>query len=391
MKISFDVFILQLNLLSAIVLLTISCGLFIKKDNVKANIFLGFLLLYPAISILLNIVFIVLHKHQLLFLAPMNISFNLTFGPILLTYLHFIQGKTNKAPGSDFFHFIPALLVLISSLYYMIIPTEKQSALLNDILLGNNSYINLINIFLLIHIGCYLYIALEQVKTYEKGALELEIPVAKNSIKWQKSLLNGIITINILLLLAYSLPILFTGKAHIYSDLIVTPVSALLIYVFMIYKGLTYHTIYNKSDYAAFTDIANPLNNFIAELKENNYQTTYKKEFVLDTKDHLNCLFDEKKIFTRPGLKLHDVAEILKISPAMLSFIINKHLKMTFFEMVSRYRVEEAKQLLTRVDYQHYKIEYIGEISGFNSRTSFFSVFKKQVGKTPQAFREEHL
>lgn len=388
-----NVFILQLNLLAAVVLLTIAFVLFFRRNNVKANIFLGLILLYPAISILLNITFIIFRQHRLLFLAPMSVGFNLTFGPALLTYLHFMQGKEGKAPVRNILHFIPALLVFTSSVYYVTISSQQQLALLDDVLSGENLYINLINLFLLIHVCIYLYIAWGDVKRYAKGAADLEIPYIENSIHWQKSLLGCIITINVSLLLAYALPILVSGSAHIYSDLIATPVSALLIYVFMIYKGLAYHVIYNQIDYGAFTLAAKPLNSFVAELKihENNNQAVYKDEFILDKKIELLRLFKEQKIFTRTGLKLHDVAEMLKISPATLSFIINKQLKMTFFEMINQYRVEEAKQLFICPDHQHYKIESIGKIAGFNSKASFFSVFKKQVGKTPQAFKDELL
>ncbi|TZF81461.1 helix-turn-helix transcriptional regulator [Pedobacter sp. BS3] len=386
--------ILQLNLLATIVLLTVSCGLFFRKNNIKANIFLGFLLLYPAITIMINAIFIIFRKHNLLFLAPVNIGINLTFGPVLLSYLHFIQGKGGNAAAGKILHFVPALIVFTSSVYYLFIPGNELIRVFNDVLAGNNTYINCINLFLLIHIGIYLYIAWRRTKVYEARALDLGISETETSVKWQKAFLICIISVNILLLLAYSLPVVITGKAHIYSDLIATPVTALIMYGFMIYKGLSYHVIYSKPEYQAYTAAAAPLNSFIEEVEASNKQRrqspVYEDEFINEVNARLNELFQCQKIHVRPGLKLHDVAAILSVSPAVLSGFINSRLKMTFFEMVNHYRVEEAKQLLVHPDYRHYKIEYIGEASGFNSRASFFSVFKKQVGKTPQAFKDEH-
>lgn len=390
-----DPFILQLNLLAAIVLITVACTLFFRKDNVKANIYLGLLLVYPAVSIILNIIFIIFHQHRLLFLAPMNIGLNLTFGPVLLSYIYFMQGNQKRKASIGFFHFIPAILVFASSIYYLLIPQKQQSILLDRVLHGEYAYINLINLFLLFHIFIYLYIGWKKIKIYEKSSLEMDIPETENSLKWQKALLNCIILVNVLLLLAFALPVLLTGKAHIYSDLIATPIAALIIYVLLIYKGLTYHVIYNRSEYKAFAIAAEPLTHFIEELDEqkriSKQQPVYGEELLAEVRDRLEKLFHEQKVYTRPGLKLHDVAKILEISPSILSFIINKHMQITFFEMVNTYRVEEAKQLLIRADHRHYKIEYIGELSGFNSRASFFSVFKKQVGITPQTYRAEHL
>lgn len=390
-----DTFILQLNISATIVLLTVGFVLLFKKNNVRANIFLGFLMLYPVISIIINIIFIIFHQHQLLFLAPMNIGVNLTFGPVLLSYLYFIQGNPERKTGFSVLHYIPALIVFISAAYYLFIPEEEQSFLLERLLKGEEGYINLINHFLLIHICIYLYIAWKKVKIYEEISFDMSIPETENSVKWQKALLGCIILVNILLLLSFILPILIIGKAHIYSDLIATPIAALVMYVFLIYKGLSYHVIYNQTEYKAFATAAEPLNHFIEELKKQSQiskrQTLYEEEFLTEIHNKLENLFNEQEIYTKPGLKLHDVAVMLEISPATLSFTINKHMKTTFFELINTYRVKKAKHLLMGTDHRHYKIEYIGELSGFNSRASFFSVFKKQVGKTPQSYRDNYL
>lgn len=389
-----DTLILQLNLLAAIVLITVAFALFFKKDNVKANVFLGFLVIYPSISILLNIVFIVFRQYQFLFLAPITIGINLTFGPVLLSYLYFMQGNDKAKLNIGILHFMPALLVATSSLYYLLIPEKEQAMLLEHLLNGENAYINLINIFLLLHICIYLYIGWNKTRKYERSATDFGVHETENSVKWQKALLHYIIAANTLLLLAYAIPIAFTGKAHIYSDLLATPIAALLIYMCLIYQGLSYHVIYTKAEYAAFVDAAAPVNRFMEEvdmLGKSDIQPKYSIAFKDELNGKLEQLFHKEKIHTKPGLKLHEVAAHLNMSPAVLSAFINTHLKMTFFEMVNHHRVEEAKGMLVHKGYQHYKIEYIGQISGFNSRTSFFSVFKKHLGKTPQAFKEEYL
>lgn len=356
---------------------------------------LGFLLLYPAISISINIFFIILHQHNLLFLAPINQGINLTFGPVLLYYLQLIQGKKNTSGPNKFIHYLPALIVFLSSGFYLLIPEEERVYMLTKVLAGNDNYINFINLFLLVHICLYLYLGWKSVKNYEEKALYWDIAETKISIKWQKELLACICLANVILILAYLMPIIITGSTHIYSDVVATPIAALVIYLFILYKGLTYYVIYNQPDYQAFSEAVAPLNEFIEEIeisqKQYKHSKTYEHEFANQINTNLDMLLKVQKIYTQPKLKLHDVALSLNISPSVLSNFINNHLKMTFFEMVNHYRVEEAKQLLIHPDYQHYKIEYIGEISGFNSRASFFAVFKKHVGKTPQVFKDEYF
>lgn len=385
-----DPFFWQLNLIAIVVLTTIVCSLLIRKNNVTANVFLALLVLYVPLSIAVNIVFIIFHQHRLVFLAPVNIGINLSFGPVLLGYISLIQGKKSKPKLRNVWHFIPSVLVLLSAIYYFLIPEQEKIHRLNEVIAGKENFINGINVFLLVHVGVYLFIAWKRVLHYKQSATDLDLYESTISVKWQQAFLRCIMIANILLLLAFAIPVLVTGEAHVYSDLIAVPVVAIGMYVFMIYKGLSYHVIYNKYEYKVFTEAVAPLNDFMEEvelLEKPHKQPKYGN----DMNEKLEQLFRSQKIHTKPGLKLHDVAQLLNTSPAVLSAFINSHLKMTFFEMVSKHRVDEAKLLLINPDYRSYKIEYIGELSGFNSRASFFSVFKKQVGKTPQAFKEEHF
>ena len=53
--------------------------------------------------------------------------------------------------------------------------------------------------------------------------------------------------------------------------------------------------------------------------------------------------------------------------------------------MVAEYRVGEAKKLFK--DQPNIKVEEIAEQVGYNSKSSFNTVFKKLTGSTPSEFR----
>jgi AraC-like DNA-binding protein len=57
--------------------------------------------------------------------------------------------------------------------------------------------------------------------------------------------------------------------------------------------------------------------------------------------------------------------------------------------MVAEYRVTEAKKLLK--DRPNIKVEEIAEQVGYNSKSSFNTVFKKLTGSTPSEFRAGKL
>ncbi|WP_353778690.1 helix-turn-helix domain-containing protein [Winogradskyella sp. 3972H.M.0a.05] len=98
-------------------------------------------------------------------------------------------------------------------------------------------------------------------------------------------------------------------------------------------------------------------------------------------------LMKDEKAFLDSNLTLDDVAQKLQISTAHLSRSLNNELNISFTDYVNMLRVEEAKSYLTNSAFNNYTIVAIGLEAGFNSRSSFFNVFKKFTNQTPSAFR----
>lgn len=118
-----------------------------------------------------------------------------------------------------------------------------------------------------------------------------------------------------------------------------------------------------------------------------NEQTEKVQQQQNELKERLEAYLTESKSYTNPAISLHKLAEELATSPNVLSQTINQHFGVSFFELINNLRVEEAKNLLLSEKHQNLKVEAIGEMAGFNSRSTFFSVFKKLTGITPTAFK----
>src|SRR6185503_2829883 len=60
-----------------------------------------------------------------------------------------------------------------------------------------------------------------------------------------------------------------------------------------------------------------------------------------------------------------------------------------FFDFINRFRIDEAKLMLTNPkDRKITVLEVLYQV-GFNSKSSFNTLFKKYTGLTPTAFRKE--
>jgi AraC-like DNA-binding protein len=103
----------------------------------------------------------------------------------------------------------------------------------------------------------------------------------------------------------------------------------------------------------------------------------------------LSSLMEHDKLFLDNDLNLPAVAEKLGISIHEASFLINETAKDNFYNFINKYRVEEAKRLLASAKMEQLNILGIAFASGFNSKTTFNTTFKKIVGISPSQYSKE--
>jgi AraC-like DNA-binding protein len=105
--------------------------------------------------------------------------------------------------------------------------------------------------------------------------------------------------------------------------------------------------------------------------------------------DQLRGHMGTRRPWLDPDLTLEQLALQLKLRPKLLSQAINEGLGQNFFEFINRYRIEEARRLLTNpADKKITVLEVLYQV-GFNSKSSFNTVFKKQTGLTPSEFKKK--
>jgi len=104
----------------------------------------------------------------------------------------------------------------------------------------------------------------------------------------------------------------------------------------------------------------------------------------------LEQLLQEEFMYRDPNLSQEIVAQKLGISTGYLSQIINKITEKNFTAYINSYRVEETKRMLLDEKFDKYSVLSIGLESGFNSKTTFYTAFKKDVGCTPSQFKKQH-
>lgn len=118
------------------------------------------------------------------------------------------------------------------------------------------------------------------------------------------------------------------------------------------------------------------------------YKSSLTEEAASRSLARLFSLIETERLYTDPKLTLLSLAQRLAIPSQHLSQIINQQIGQSFFDFVNRYRVEEVKKKLLDPKHDLFTIDALAFSAGFNSRSGFYSVFKKLTGMTPSQFRQ---
>lgn len=107
--------------------------------------------------------------------------------------------------------------------------------------------------------------------------------------------------------------------------------------------------------------------------------------------DKLQDLMVTQRPYLEPHITVERLAHKLDVSPKILSGAINGQLRVNFFELISTYRLEEAKRHLTDPANREVPINDVMKNCGFSSKSVFNQAFKKTVGVTPSHYRQQYL
>jgi len=106
--------------------------------------------------------------------------------------------------------------------------------------------------------------------------------------------------------------------------------------------------------------------------------------------DRIRSLMEQEKPYLRKDFTFDDLARQLEAPRHHVQYCLRHVLQTRFVTLRTRYRIAYAKQRLLEGDNQDTTLEYIGNASGFSSRSAFYKVFKAEVGCSPGEYAEKY-
>lgn len=171
---------------------------------------------------------------------------------------------------------------------------------------------------------------------------------------------------NFIVLNSIGLVLLLVGVSHLYF------ITGYVLLILM----LAVYQIFKESDFLTPIPIGNKY--------QKSTLTPQIKSAVLEKIEGVM----ENEFYLRDDASLTNLSKELGVTNHHLSQVLNESLKISFQDLIARYRVRRACQILRDEQHHQVKIESVAAMVGYNSKSSFNSAFKKRTGLTPTEYRE---
>ena len=332
------------------------------KVNIRANRWFGMFLLLWASYWIDELVYVITGvKPQINSLVPIALLQFLT--PVV--FFTSISFFTN-----------PAIRISKKSLWHLGLPLVYLIALLLKQKLGGQFYALQLTL-ILVNALFYTIVSLLRIRKHQRNIQQFASSTQEINLNWLEYIIYAIIVltlgIGVFNLVFFELPL------NVFMNGVV-----LVIVFFIAYNSLKQDEIFPRDDQGKSELIS---------LSEIEKVEEPKRQLVSDDKVNevkllLNDLMENKELYLDSDLNLIKLAKQLHVSSHQLSYIINRGYNENFFQFVNRFRVEKAKRMLT--DNKNDKLSILGVAfeSGFSSKTSFNTTFKKMTALTPSEYKK---
>jgi AraC-like DNA-binding protein len=305
-----------------------------------------------------------------------------TYGPLLLLYARWMTTEKPHFNLTYLWHFLPFLLFLITAILFFDAPVMSgtEGFLLND---------RFVSFRIIYAISFFLSITAYSVATFvviHRHQKRLKDLVSYSS---GKITLQWLLALSITFYLGYVLMFIFGGIDILMGFMPFDPYELSFI-------GLTIltflFTIFGFNQPSIFEEVVRDSEHEESNGESPEGQKKYarsglKKKDVEKYISKIGKYMVIEKPYLDRELTIYDLASQLKIPRHFLSEVINEHMGKNFYQLVNEYRIEEAKKRMTDKKYARLTILAIAYDSGFNSKSSFNTIFKEYTGMTPSEYQ----
>ncbi len=318
------------------------------------NHYLGLFLVVLSIHMILNFI----EGQWNVQLVRLNNSLGFLYGPLIWFYVNGLIRKDRKFKQVELIHFLP-FFVSVTLVYHAI----------------GTSYIGPA---IVIQTSIYLLLSIKAIISHEHALKITNARIDGVSLSW---LIQFIIGISVIF------------AVDVYRNTIASPVYSeflfgLLVVLFIGFINLIVFKSLNHAE--RFLGISEEdfetLRSKKAKYADNNLDWASLQEHA----DQIREFIETYKSYLDPDINLAQFAQKLNINARITSQVINVCFHTNFSDWINDYRLKYAQEQLIKNTSSEKNISQVLYESGFNSKSSFYSIFKTKTGMSPSEYRSRY-
>ncbi|HEX6889821.1 MAG TPA: AraC family transcriptional regulator [Chryseolinea sp.] len=366
-----------LNILSTIVifqLLLLSVFLFsVNRGKSRSNKLLASFFVLLAINLTDGLLVYFGFYEKFPAWAHVEDGFVFLIGPVLFFYTKSVVYRKFEWKAGHLLHLIPFIsFTVVFQIYYHLQTSDYQHLIQSAIQrqqLPAEFYFSVVLVYA--HVGTYLYFAYRQIIFYRQQLQQRFSQLHKRNLDWLMFMILSV-AVMLLITLMYSLLPLATQEL-LHAGLIVV-----IAFIFGFVNTIVWKALNQPLIFSGVEQETEAINNagFLTDLDKADYDRKVQQ------------VIRSEQAFLNSDLTLDDLADRTNIPSKKLSHFINDYYKQNFFDFVNSCRINEAKRILTESNDPKLTVLEVMYQSGFNSKSSFNTLFKKKTGQTPSEFRK---
>jgi AraC-like DNA-binding protein len=345
-----------------------------KKFNRRPNRILATFLIFQAI-ICLNYLaksFFAYKSDSALYFILVGDPAFWVVSPLLYFYVRSLCFSNFRFNLKDLFHLTPAFIIFLMIALSFIIaggnPIREIAYIKRIYNSDNQSYLQTFLMYSQFLI--YNILSLQVISSYRKKLKMQVSSIYRIFLTWLKIVIIGFMTAWIINLGVNLL--FFLHLSANYDIATISFVAFLVFFNVMFFKGWTQSDLFSGVE------------------ESRKYQSSGMTAGEADNYlKSLSSYCEKERPYLDPELSLKKLSENVNIPIRQLSQLINENIGSNFYDFINGYRIEMAKKLLI-ISAKEKTVSEILYESGFNTKSSFNTAFKKETGMTPTEFRNKN-
>lgn len=311
--------------------------------------------------------------------AHLEDGFVFLLGPILYFYTQSVIFRDFQFRRKDALHVLPFFVVTVGYLaFYHFQTAEYQRMIQASIMkqtLPRAFYISMLVIYG--HVVAYIFFAFKDLRDYQDEIKKQFSSISKINLNWLMFLLGSVVAVLLISFIYTFLPV--AGLSHYFETAFTVAFVALFAFVNeIVLRAMKQPEIFAGISILDKTPTAD------AQVSAFNDQLSDSLVMALHQK------MESDKFFLNPDLSLNALATALHITPKKLSQLLNEKFQQNFFDYINTYRIREAQNILEKNTDPKLTVLEVMYQCGFNSKSSFNTIFKSKTGITPSAYKRKH-